>query len=63
MKSSKFEKFKVGKVRSWKSLKLEKFEVGKVQTWKSSNLEKFEVTKVHKHAYKQEVIELYNAIT
>ena len=56
------EKFEVGKVRSWKSSKLEKFKVGKVQSWKSSKLEKFEVTKVHKHAYKQEGIELYNAI-
>ena len=62
LKSSKLEKFEVGNFQSWKTLKLEKYEVGKVRSWKSTKLEKFEVTKVHKHAYKQEGIELYNAI-
>ena len=40
--SSKFEKFEVGKVRSWKRSKLEKIEVGKDQRYKSSKLEMFE---------------------
>ena len=40
--SSKFEKFEVGKVRSWKSSKLEKIEVGKDRRYKSSKLEMFE---------------------
>ncbi len=37
-KSSKFEKFEVGKVRSWKRLKLEKIDVTKVRSWKCSKI-------------------------
>ena len=36
--SSKFEKFEVGKVRSWKRSKLEKIDVTKVRNWKCSKI-------------------------